>query len=173
MEVVQVARTKPQKRIDIGTRVSGCFGELFDAGTGHKRRHRQRLNGTVISSVGTKQFQVKFDDDKIRVVYSNQLRVESAIDSLPPDLRPATQAPAQEPQNDTDSEHLPGGGTSQMIIVKTERENRMRRERLQVGLHRKLGIIQLDHFHLRVMPKATNIAKHRRFKKFEVNWEPS
>ena len=57
MEVVQFERTIRQKRIDIGSRESGCFGELFDAGTGHKRRHRQRLNGTVLSAVGTKQYQ--------------------------------------------------------------------------------------------------------------------
>lgn len=109
MEVVQVERTIRQKRVDIGSRVSGCFGELFDAGTGHKRRHRQRLNGTVLSAVGTKEYQVKFDDGSIRVVYSNQLRVESAIDSLPPDLRPASQAPAQDANNDSDYEHLPAG----------------------------------------------------------------
>ena len=58
MEAVQVPRTKCQKRIDIGSRVSACVGELFDAGTGHKRRHRHRINGSVLSAVGTREYQI-------------------------------------------------------------------------------------------------------------------
>ena len=44
MEVDDDKAYTRQKRIAINARVSGCFGELYDPGTGNKRRHRRRLS---------------------------------------------------------------------------------------------------------------------------------
>ena len=105
--VDQITPISRQKRVAINARVSGCFGDLFDPGTGNKRRHRRRLNGTVLSAEGPRQYKVQFDDGATRIVYSNLLKVESSLESLPPNIRPANEAPPQEANNDTDSEHLP------------------------------------------------------------------
>jgi len=94
-----------QKRIAINARVSGAVGDLFDAGG--KRKHRLRLNGTVLSAVGSKQYEVLFDDNITRIVFSNNLRVESSIRSLPPDLRPSNTSPAADENDHSDTEHLP------------------------------------------------------------------
>jgi hypothetical protein len=105
METVQVERAPRQKRIAIGARVSAKVGELIDEGGA--RRHRSRLNGTVLSAVDSRQYQVLFDDGSTRIIYSNNLKVEHPITSLPPDLRHPNQRPTEDVDDKSETEHLP------------------------------------------------------------------
>ncbi len=105
MENVQVGRAPRQKRIAIGSRVSAKVGELIDEGGA--RRHRSRLNGTVLSAVDSRQYQVLFDDGSTRIMFSNNLKVEHQTTSLPPDLRPPNQSPTEDVDDKSEAEHLP------------------------------------------------------------------
>jgi len=105
MEEVQVGRTRRQKRVAIGARVSAKVGDLIDEGGG--RRHRIRINGTVISTEDSRKYKVLFDDGSTRDVYSNCLKIESSTASLPPDLRPANQASTEDAHDESETEHIP------------------------------------------------------------------
>ena len=73
------------KRLSIGARVSGSFGDWIPSSGPGKRRTKRRIFGTVLEAVGEKEYKVLFDNQQTIVCYSNSLKLETAS-SLPPDL---------------------------------------------------------------------------------------
>ena len=116
MSDVDEPRSGRVKRIAVGSRVSGKFGEYESNSTGGKRRRRARIFGTVLQAIDSKRYRVLFDNNRIEACFSNSLKVES-ISSLPPDLRPPPlpepppttdqQPPVVQDNEDSDGEHLP------------------------------------------------------------------
>jgi len=106
------------KRLQIGTRVSGAIGEFIendasDAPGTKKRRRRARVIGTIIESIGPNRYRLRVDgSDQIIEAPSCQLRVESNISTLPPDIPVATTIRQDitdefELENQEPDEHLP------------------------------------------------------------------
>ena len=108
-------RTVRVKRLQIGTRVSGAIGEFIenDASDTKKRRKRQRVVGTIVEAVDHNRYRLKIDgSDKIIEASSCQLRVESAISTVLPDMPVVTGnrqeiADEIEIENQEAEEHLP------------------------------------------------------------------
>ena len=64
------------KMIIEGTRVSGSFGELIPNPKGPKlRRVREQLFGTVLQSIGTNKYTVRFDNIMERECTSNVMKI--------------------------------------------------------------------------------------------------
>ena len=88
-------RRQPKKRVVVGARVSGCFGEFIAIADERRaaqpnkrlRRARERLFGWVVRDVDHHTFTVHFDNGLIRNCTSNTLVVEDSNASLPPDLQ--------------------------------------------------------------------------------------
>jgi hypothetical protein len=117
---IAVSRTKPQKRLVHGQRISTCVGNYIadskaDSSQGKKRK---RLFGNIIKAVGERRYLVKFDNEtNPRELGSQVLKVETLGASLPPDIPiPAPNNPREvvelenieelvDPQDD--EEHLP------------------------------------------------------------------
>ena len=80
-------RKRPVKRIDVGCRVSGSFGDYCpNPNPNIPRRVRAR---NIIEAVGHLQYKVLWDDGVSREPhFSNSLRKESSVASILPDLRP-------------------------------------------------------------------------------------
>jgi hypothetical protein len=117
------------KRLEVGCRVSGSFGEYRpNPNPNIKRRVRERIFGHIICAVDRKKYKVRWDDGRETEVFSNCLSKESLSAALPPDLPPSRQQDnpelppqgqaqadeeeeeIQEAQHDQEeSEHLPGG----------------------------------------------------------------
>jgi len=117
------------KRLEVGCRVSGSYGEYRpNPNPNIKRRVRERIYGHIICAVDHKKYKVRWDDGREAEVFSNCLSKELPSAALPPDhppsrqqdnpdLPPQGQAEAdqdeediQEAQRDQeDTEHLPGG----------------------------------------------------------------
>ena len=73
-----------EKRITVGTRVSGSHGPLVpNSNPSIKRRVKQRIFGVVIESVDTNQYKVKFDNGLEKVCNSRSLRTERQIAGVP------------------------------------------------------------------------------------------
>jgi len=111
-------RTVRKKRIEIGTRVSGALGAFIENDAGEpggqkKRRKRQRVVGTIIAACDHNKYRLKVDGtDQIIEAPSCQLRVESSITTLPPDLPVITNHRESiedeiEVENQDQDEHLP------------------------------------------------------------------
>ena len=78
---------RPQKRIEVGCRVSGSFGEFIpNPNPAIKRRHRAKLYGVVTEACGRNRYKDLCDNGTEHEVASNSLRIEKQTASLPPDL---------------------------------------------------------------------------------------
>ena len=80
------------KRLEVGCRVSGSFGEYRpNPNPNIKRRVRKRIFGHIICAVDRKKYKVRWDDGRETEVFSNCLSKESLSAALPPDLPPSRQ----------------------------------------------------------------------------------
>jgi hypothetical protein len=76
-----------EKRLSVGARVSGSFGDFFaNPDPNVKRRKRQRLYGVVQEACGPRKYRVCFDSGLIVDCFSNTLRLETSSASLPSDV---------------------------------------------------------------------------------------
>ena len=83
------AASRGVKRLTIGSRVSGTFGELIpNPDPSKKRCIRKRLVGNVVCAVGHGKYTIAFDNGITMDCCSNRLRAESSHDSIPPDIPP-------------------------------------------------------------------------------------
>ena len=71
------------KRLIVGTRVSGAHGELVPNPKGHGRRVRDRAIGSIVASCENNKYKVKFDNGKIKECSSSSLRIENIVVALP------------------------------------------------------------------------------------------
>ena len=73
-----------ERRILIGSRVSAKVQKLILNSKGlNYRRVRESLFRNAVSSVSTKKFHVKFDDEQSKELYSNRLTLENYTASIP------------------------------------------------------------------------------------------
>lgn len=85
-------REKRVKRLEVGCRVSGSFGEyIANPNPNIKRRVRKRIFGRIVKAVDKSQYEVCWDDGKTFAVFANSLSKESAFASLPPSFIPERQ----------------------------------------------------------------------------------
>jgi hypothetical protein len=63
------------RRLEIGCRVSGKFGDLLPSKNG-QRQKRDRLFGNVIDAVDANKYRVLFDNAVELECFSNSLRLE-------------------------------------------------------------------------------------------------
>ncbi len=78
-----------RKRLVVGCRVSGSFGELIPNPDPNKKRCVcKRLVGNVLHAVGHGKYMVAFDNGETLECCSNRLRVERSSSSIPPDNPP-------------------------------------------------------------------------------------
>ena len=85
-------REKRVKRLEVGCRVSGSFGEyIANPNPNIKRRVRKRIFGRIVKAVDKSQYEVCWDDGKTFAVFGNSLSKESAFASLPPSFVPERQ----------------------------------------------------------------------------------
>jgi hypothetical protein len=73
------------KRIDVGARVSGKFGDFVEDGSAGRCK-RARLFGVVVRACERNKYEVSFDNNTTQECFSNGLRIERATASLPPDM---------------------------------------------------------------------------------------
>jgi hypothetical protein len=78
--------TLREKRLSIGARVSGSFGDFYsNPDPNVKRRKRLRIYGVVQAACGPRQYRVCFDSGLIVDCFSNTLRLEKSSASVPSD----------------------------------------------------------------------------------------
>ena len=69
-----------EKRICVGARVSGSFGEFYpNPDPNIKRRKRMRIYGVVQEACGPRKYRVCFDSGLIVDCFSNTLRIETSV----------------------------------------------------------------------------------------------
>jgi hypothetical protein len=76
-----------KKRLTVGARVSGTFGDFYpNPDPNIKRRKRQRIYGIVQDACGPRKYTVCFDSRLIAECFSNTLRLEASSTSIPTDV---------------------------------------------------------------------------------------
>jgi hypothetical protein len=83
------SRTKPQKRLINGQRVSACVGNYIAGAHADvvQGKRRERLFGNIVKAVAERRYLVKFDNEVApRNIGSQVLKVESIGATLPPDI---------------------------------------------------------------------------------------
>jgi len=114
---IAASRTKTQKRLVNGQRISACVGNYI-ADQKAEGKKKERLFGNIIKAVGERRYLVQFDNEtNPRELGSQVLKVETIGASLPPDIPiPAPNNPREvvELENieevvgsQDDEEHLP------------------------------------------------------------------
>ena len=76
------------KRLIVGTRVSGPHGELVQNLKGHGRRVRDMIIGSIVASCDNNNFKVKFDNGTVKECSSSSLKIEDIVAALPPNEIP-------------------------------------------------------------------------------------
>ena len=75
--IVMSEPARAPKRIGVGARVSGSFGEsICNPNPAIKRKHKRRIFGNVVEAIDHKRYKVMFDNGAILQCYSNNLHVE-------------------------------------------------------------------------------------------------
>ena len=105
---VLVRKRGRAKMIIEGTRVSGSFGELIPNPKGPKlRRVREQLFGTVLQSIGTNKYTVRFDNGMERECTSNVIKIVPKSAGRSPDdqemSESSTSGEASESSGNSDS----------------------------------------------------------------------
>jgi hypothetical protein len=79
--------TVREKRLCVGARVSGSFGDFYpNPDPNIKRRKRMRIFGMVQEACGPRKYRVCFDSGLIVDCFSNTLRLETSSASVPADI---------------------------------------------------------------------------------------
>ena len=93
--------------MDINCHVSGKFGDLLPSEDDNRRWKYARFYGTAIAAVDYNRYRILFDNNYVKECYSNNLGVEAATTSLPPDLPPLHQI-GDQPEEEPDPDQLEG-----------------------------------------------------------------
>ena len=76
------------KRLIVGTRVSGPHGKLVQNPKGHGRRVRGMIIGSIVASCNNNKYKVNFDNGTVKECSSRSLKIQDIVAALPPNEIP-------------------------------------------------------------------------------------
>ena len=100
-------------RITVGCRVKGSHGDLIPNPRGHSRRIREKIVGTVVSSVGHAKWMVRFDVDGVEkcCAATTLTVVDEAVGRPLEEIASENKAefPAEDPEDADEEDNIPNG----------------------------------------------------------------